>query len=266
MPALALVMEIFPRGSIEDYINLGKPPNKVCLRFCVDMARGLEYLHQRQPGIIIHRDIKPQNYFLTEALTCKLGDFGISSSIRPPAPAPEPRPPEPRPPCAVSPRVKGRTLRQQSAPSLSPLQFRPPERQLRPLEKPLESSPGPANDELTANCGTVRYMAPEVASPAPRAAYTVQADIFSLAMVFYFVWERATPTMAGLVEPATYLNGLRSGRRPVFSKTPKAMRALITDMWSTDASARPRASEILERLERLKCTFGTVSVDTGKRP
>ncbi|KAJ1446530.1 kinase-like domain-containing protein [Pelagophyceae sp. CCMP2097] len=73
LPELALVMEIFPRGSIQDYMIFDKPPSRIRLRFCVDMARGLEYLHQRQPGIIIHRDIKPQNYFLTEALTCKLG-------------------------------------------------------------------------------------------------------------------------------------------------------------------------------------------------
>ncbi|KAJ1457655.1 kinase-like domain-containing protein [Pelagophyceae sp. CCMP2097] len=249
MPALALVMEIFPRGSIEDYINLGKPPNKVCLRFCVDMARGLEYLHQRRRGRMIHRDIKPQNFFLTESLVCKLGDFGLARG--PNAPRSAHHEEKLRPAC-TSPTM-GTRLKQRLAGALSP-------RNASPAAEARERS---KSYDLTSNCGTVRYMAPEVQSPEPTVAYCVQADIFSLAMVYYFVWERTLPQLSGVTKPAEHICGLREGRRPSFSKTPKFIRKLITEMWSTDAAARPRADEILERLAQLKCLAVSGSVVEG---
>ncbi|KAJ1445458.1 kinase-like domain-containing protein [Pelagophyceae sp. CCMP2097] len=254
MPALALVMELFPRGSIEDYVSLEKPSNKLCLKFCTDMARGLEYLHQRRPEIIIHRDIKPQNFFLTASLCVKLGDFGIARRGSPRAKAADN---SFWAPIAEAPAVGG-TLRQRFALAVTPSR-RASRRSLRGPDFEADMR------DLTSNCGTVRYMAPEIAAATAHASYTAKVDIFSLAMVYYFVWERVPPALAGVRGPTDYLAGLRDGKRPPFLRTPKVFRALIKDMWETDAVARPQAGEILDRLQRLKClsVSGTVVESKG---
>lgn len=46
---------------------------KVHLLF--EIARALNYVHTLNPPII-HRDIKPQNIFITSNNAAKLGDFG----------------------------------------------------------------------------------------------------------------------------------------------------------------------------------------------
>ena len=43
----------------------------------LDIARGLEYLHCREPSVI-HRDIKPGNILLDSQGTAKLTDFGLA--------------------------------------------------------------------------------------------------------------------------------------------------------------------------------------------
>jgi serine/threonine protein kinase len=47
------------------------------LLMCIDAARGLNYLHQRHPPIV-HRDLKSLNLLVSENLTVKVSDFGLS--------------------------------------------------------------------------------------------------------------------------------------------------------------------------------------------
>ncbi|EME27357.1 Serine/threonine-protein kinase EDR1 [Galdieria sulphuraria] len=44
---------------------------------CIDAARGLNYLHQHHPPIV-HRDLKSLNLLVSENLTVKVSDFGLS--------------------------------------------------------------------------------------------------------------------------------------------------------------------------------------------
>lgn len=237
VPGLALVVELFERGSLEAYVPRDRPGLKASLSFCVDMARAVEYLHGRRPKIVVHRDIKPPNFLVSKCLRIKLGDFGIARNIGvKKAPSPD------------------ASVRELPEGNFDGSTRRGPSR-----ADSFGTQDGGTEDdtdnELTTECGTARFMAPEVASPSQgasgkRARYGHAVDVFSLSLVFYFVWERKLPAIAGVTNVEEHRNAIEAGGRPQFSRTPRVIRDLIRDMWSLFPEDRVSASEVCERLER----------------
>ena len=231
-PSLTLVIELFPEGSLEDYVRKRKSNAKTNLRFCFEMACAIEYLHSRSPSIVIHRDIKPANFLLTASHRVKLGDFGIARTRRQYPLTTENmlfQPPQVMPEMPPSPPEEGIILNR--------------------------SSTLPSTDDLTSNCGTVRFMAPEVASPDGKKAhtkYSTKADIFSLSLNYFFVWERVLPGIPNHNTPAKHFMALHDGRRPPFTKTPPYFRDLIMRMWQFNPDDRPNASEVLDDITILR--------------
>eukprot|EP00268_Persea_americana_P041443 TRINITY_DN4130_c0_g1_i7.p1 TRINITY_DN4130_c0_g1~~TRINITY_DN4130_c0_g1_i7.p1 ORF type:complete len:422 (-),score=61.46 TRINITY_DN4130_c0_g1_i7:872-2137(-) len=74
---MMIVSEYHAKGDLGSYL-LSKTrlkPSKA-LRFALDIARGMNYLHECKPDPIIHCDLKPKNIFLDSGGQLKVAGFG----------------------------------------------------------------------------------------------------------------------------------------------------------------------------------------------
>ena len=74
-----IVTELCEQLSLRSFFKKFKEkiPGKVKLKIIFDIAKALFHIHSEKPSIV-HRDVKPENIFLTSDLKAKLGDFGIA--------------------------------------------------------------------------------------------------------------------------------------------------------------------------------------------
>ncbi|EDR23274.1 serine-threonine protein kinase, putative [Entamoeba dispar SAW760] len=80
---LCLVTEFCPLGSLRKFMKTNPLSDFLKVRFCQDIARGMEYLHQND---ILHRDLKTDNVLVYsknphDPITAKVTDFGTSRSF-----------------------------------------------------------------------------------------------------------------------------------------------------------------------------------------
>ncbi|KAL1559153.1 U-box domain-containing protein 34-like [Salvia divinorum] len=80
-----LVYEYMENGSLEDrlFCKDGSPPLPCLTRFsiAVEIATGLNFLHQTRPQPLVHRDLKPGNILLDRNYVSKISDVGLSRLI-----------------------------------------------------------------------------------------------------------------------------------------------------------------------------------------
>ncbi|KAK4751827.1 hypothetical protein SAY87_020625 [Trapa incisa] len=80
-PHLSIVMEYLPRGSLYRLIHSLASgeilDQRRRLRMALDVAKGLNYLHNLSPPIV-HWDLKSPNLLVDRNLTVKVCDFGLS--------------------------------------------------------------------------------------------------------------------------------------------------------------------------------------------
>ncbi|KAK9045975.1 hypothetical protein V6N11_051878 [Hibiscus sabdariffa] len=76
---LAIVTEFLPRGSLFKALHKNNQELDVKrrMRMALDVARGMNYLHHRNPPIV-HRDLKSSNLLVDRNWNVKVGDFGLS--------------------------------------------------------------------------------------------------------------------------------------------------------------------------------------------
>jgi len=78
-----LVYEYMPQGTLSqhlfEYRELQEKPLTWMMRLTIalDVARGLDYLHNLAHRSFIHRDLKPSNILLTDDFRAKVSDFGL---------------------------------------------------------------------------------------------------------------------------------------------------------------------------------------------
>lgn len=159
----AIVMEYLPNKDLLHYIKQKKNINVVKkVGICIDVLRGLEYLHCRKPRSLIHRDIKPQNIVLTQSGHAKIADFGLSTFI------------------------DNKIKRNNSKDSLEQILSSSPGISPKMLEKFNVGTDD--NSELTSQVGSRRYMSPEMKN---NEKYNNKTDIWSAGIVFAELFENA---------------------------------------------------------------------------
>eukprot|EP01087_Luapelamoeba_hula_P017030 TRINITY_DN5325_c0_g1_i2.p1 TRINITY_DN5325_c0_g1~~TRINITY_DN5325_c0_g1_i2.p1 ORF type:complete len:775 (+),score=121.98 TRINITY_DN5325_c0_g1_i2:65-2389(+) len=77
---LYFVMEYMEEGSLASMVeNYGPMTERLAAIYVAQVLQGLQYLHSRH---IVHRDIKGSNILLSKSGSVKLGDFGVSATMR----------------------------------------------------------------------------------------------------------------------------------------------------------------------------------------
>lgn len=109
------------------------------------------------------------------------------------------------------------------------------------------STGGALTRDLTGECGSLRYMAPEVANSLP---YNHLADVFSWADVLWQMCAHRRPFLG--LDEETFRKAILDGYRPPLrAKWPDALKAILTDCWHPEIPRRPEFASLLPRLDAL---------------
>ncbi|XP_050287530.1 integrin-linked protein kinase 1 [Quercus robur] len=75
---MMIVTEYLPKGDLRAFLKKkGALKPITAVRFALDIARGMNYLHENKPPII-HRDLEPSNILRDDSGHLKVADFGVS--------------------------------------------------------------------------------------------------------------------------------------------------------------------------------------------
>ncbi|KAJ8409417.1 hypothetical protein AAFF_G00228180 [Aldrovandia affinis] len=79
--SIKLIMEYLPAGSLKDYLPRYKAQTdlKRLLSYAVQICQGMDYLGSQK---YIHRDLAARNVLVENENTVKIGDFGLTKSIK----------------------------------------------------------------------------------------------------------------------------------------------------------------------------------------
>ncbi|XP_077251066.1 serine/threonine-protein kinase 12-like [Tasmannia lanceolata] len=80
---MMIVTEYLPKGDLRAFLKKrGALKPALALKFALDIARGMNYLHENKPEAIIHRDLEPSNILRDDSGHLKVADFGVSKLMR----------------------------------------------------------------------------------------------------------------------------------------------------------------------------------------
>nr|XP_043622147.1 integrin-linked protein kinase 1-like [Erigeron canadensis] len=80
---MMIVTEYLPKGDLRLFLKRkGALKPITALKFAMDIARGMNYLHENKPEPIIHRDLEPSNVLRADSGHLKVADFGISELLK----------------------------------------------------------------------------------------------------------------------------------------------------------------------------------------
>ncbi|CAL9165374.1 unnamed protein product [Musa hybrid cultivar] len=80
---MMIVSEHLPKGDLGSYLkNKGRLQMNKALRFALDIARGINYLHECKPDPIIHCHLRPKNVLLDDGGQLKVAGFGSIKMLK----------------------------------------------------------------------------------------------------------------------------------------------------------------------------------------
>ncbi|XP_057441301.1 integrin-linked protein kinase 1 [Lotus japonicus] len=80
---MMIVTEYLPQGDLRAYLKRkGALKPIIAVKFALDIARGMNYLHEHRPEAIIHRDLEPSNILRDDSGHLKVADFGVSKILK----------------------------------------------------------------------------------------------------------------------------------------------------------------------------------------
>uniref|UniRef100_A0A7N0REX4 Protein kinase domain-containing protein n=1 Tax=Kalanchoe fedtschenkoi TaxID=63787 RepID=A0A7N0REX4_KALFE len=80
---MMIVTEYLPKGDLRAFLDKkGALRPTTAVRIALDIARGMNYLHEHKPEAIIHRDLEPSNILRDDSGHLKVADFGVSKLLK----------------------------------------------------------------------------------------------------------------------------------------------------------------------------------------
>ncbi|KAF8413656.1 hypothetical protein HHK36_001648 [Tetracentron sinense] len=80
---MMIVTEYLPKGDLRAFLKRrGALKPTAAVKFALDIARGMNYLHEHKPEAIIHRDLEPSNILRDDSGHLKVADFGVSKPLK----------------------------------------------------------------------------------------------------------------------------------------------------------------------------------------
>ncbi|KAL9148226.1 hypothetical protein ABFS82_12G028000 [Erythranthe guttata] len=75
---MILITEYLPKGNMNDILaKKVRLDPATCLRYALDIARGMNYLHEHKPRPIVHNNLHPRNLLLDEGDQVKIGEYWV---------------------------------------------------------------------------------------------------------------------------------------------------------------------------------------------
>ncbi|XP_058219375.1 integrin-linked protein kinase 1 isoform X2 [Rhododendron vialii] len=80
---MMIVTEYLPKGDLRAFLKRkGSLKPIIAVKLALDIARGMNYLHEHKPEAIIHRDLEPSNILRDDSGHLKVADFGVSKLLK----------------------------------------------------------------------------------------------------------------------------------------------------------------------------------------
>ena len=284
---MAIVTEYCAGGTLLDQFAMirhgrkGQMPLGKAVDICFAIVSALEYVHNRKPLSMVHRDLKPDNILFTSHGDVKLTDFGLSrviinrnvegedidgyntlfeASVRGGVPV------------GLNGAMSGNSSLNSSGRSINSGNFLS---RVSPGSDYDDFSPGsgasnrsiaayrsikdlPESElEMTGRTGSLLYMAPEVWFSQP---YNKAVDVYSFSMIMYELIEGKQPfgkekkdtrdDIIAIVERAA------KGERPTFTspnwKKRPELREIVEHCWSREPFIRPTMTAIRRALQQIQ--------------
>ncbi|XP_071930613.1 serine/threonine-protein kinase 12 isoform X2 [Coffea arabica] len=80
---MMIVTEYLPKGDLRSLLEKKRALKPaIALRYALDIARGMNYLHETRPEAIIHRHLEPSNILRDDSGHLKVADFGVTKLLK----------------------------------------------------------------------------------------------------------------------------------------------------------------------------------------